>query len=221
MERYLENKIMKQSHKLTKEQKIEIIQKYKTGNCTCVSLGKEYNMSHNGIRYLLVSNNIVLKTMSQAKIKYSLNEHYFNIIDTEDKAYFLGLLYADGYNNEKENIITLSLQEDDIGILKTFNNFLSSNRPILSIISKKKNRKILSKLSIRNKNISTNLSYLGCKQKKSFILTFPTTDKLPESLIKHFIRGYFDGLDRKATGKIADDIYILNIEKRKHHYSKN
>lgn len=35
------------------------------------------------------------------------------------------------------------------------------------------------------------------------------------------IRGYFDGLDRKATGKIADDIYILNIEKRKHHYSKN
>jgi protein SCO1/2 len=31
------------------------------------------------------------------------------------------------------------------------------------------------------------------------------------------IRGYFDGLDRKETGKIADDIYILNIEKRKHH----
>lgn len=30
------------------------------------------------------------------------------------------------------------------------------------------------------------------------------------------IRGYFDGLNRRETGKIADDIYILNIEKRKH-----
>jgi len=31
------------------------------------------------------------------------------------------------------------------------------------------------------------------------------------------IRGYFDGLDRRQTAQIADDIYILNVEKRKHH----
>ncbi len=30
------------------------------------------------------------------------------------------------------------------------------------------------------------------------------------------IRGYFDGLDKRETKKIADDIYILNVEKRKH-----
>ncbi|WP_118973468.1 SCO family protein [Taibaiella koreensis] len=30
------------------------------------------------------------------------------------------------------------------------------------------------------------------------------------------IRGYFDGLDKTQTKKIADDIYILNVEKRKH-----
>ncbi len=29
------------------------------------------------------------------------------------------------------------------------------------------------------------------------------------------IRGYFDGLDKRETKKIADDIYILNVEKRK------
>ena len=28
--------------------------------------------------------------------KYKVNENYFDIIDTEDKAYFLGLLFADG-----------------------------------------------------------------------------------------------------------------------------
>lgn len=31
------------------------------------------------------------------------------------------------------------------------------------------------------------------------------------------IRGYFDGLDRVETKKVADDIYILNVEKRKKH----
>lgn len=30
------------------------------------------------------------------------------------------------------------------------------------------------------------------------------------------IRGYFDGLDKAETKKIADDIYILTVEKRKH-----
>lgn len=29
------------------------------------------------------------------------------------------------------------------------------------------------------------------------------------------IRGYFDGLDKRETKKVADDIYILNVEKRK------
>ena len=29
------------------------------------------------------------------------------------------------------------------------------------------------------------------------------------------IRGYFDGMDRHETKKLADDIYILNVEKRK------
>jgi len=31
------------------------------------------------------------------------------------------------------------------------------------------------------------------------------------------IRGYYDGLERLETKKLADDIYILNVEKRKKH----
>ena len=37
--------------------------------------------------------------------KYSLNESYFDDIDTADKAYFLGYLMADGYNDEKRGVV--------------------------------------------------------------------------------------------------------------------
>ena len=33
----------------------------------------------------------------------------------------------------------------------------------------------------------------GCVPKKSLILKFPTEQQVPNYLIKHFIRGYFDG----------------------------
>lgn len=32
--------------------------------------------------------------------KYELNENYFNVIDSHEKAYILGFIYADGYNRE-------------------------------------------------------------------------------------------------------------------------
>lgn len=39
--------------------------------------------------------------------KYTINEKYFEKVDTPEKAYILGLLYADGYNSEKTGRINL------------------------------------------------------------------------------------------------------------------
>lgn len=39
----------------------------------------------------------------------------------------------------------------------------------------------------------TDLIKQGCVPRKSLILTFPNTNQVPENLINHFIRGYFDG----------------------------
>ena len=41
--------------------------------------------------------------------KYDRNSNVFEKIDTEEKAYWLGFLYADGYINEEHNFITLVL----------------------------------------------------------------------------------------------------------------
>ena len=45
--------------------------------------------------------------------KYDVDDAYFDIIDTQDKAYFLGLLYADGCNYENQGVIKIDIIQDD------------------------------------------------------------------------------------------------------------
>ena len=46
---------------------------------------------------------------------------------------------------------------------------------------------------MRSQKTVNDLKKLGCVEKKSSILTFPTSQQVPNNLIYHFIRGYFDG----------------------------
>lgn len=67
--------------------------------------------------------------------KYTFNKNYFEKIDSEDKAYFLGLLYADGCNStsatQNHASIVLNLQEGDKEILEKFMKYINSNKPLL------------------------------------------------------------------------------------------
>lgn len=62
------------------------------------------------------------------KTKYNINKDYFRIIDSNEKPYFLGLMYADGYVSERS--IVLSLQEGDKLILEKFKKSIEYNGPI-------------------------------------------------------------------------------------------
>lgn len=124
---------------------------------------------------------------SDAYRKYNINENFFKVIDTEEKAYVLGFLYADGYNQTSKNQIRLTLSSIDAEVLLKFNTILNYNRPLLYL----KDNTIVD-LTINSKTISSDLVNLGCTQKKSFTLSFPY-DKIPANLVRHFIRGYFDG----------------------------
>jgi hypothetical protein len=118
--------------------------------------------------------------------KYLLNENFFSDIDTEEKAYFLGLLFADGYINERLNMVDLTLHHKDSEILENFVKELYTNDRPLKII-----RKNYLRLVINSEKIVADLKKHGCFQKKTFKLEFPTT--IENNLIKHFMRGYFDG----------------------------
>jgi len=118
--------------------------------------------------------------------KYSLDQNYFEKIDSQEKAYFLGFLYADGYVTKEKSIIRLNLQKRDKEILERFKILLKTKNPLY----KTHEGKTLI-LSIWSKKIKQDLIDKGCMPQKTFKLTFPHW--LNEDLKKHFIRGFVDG----------------------------
>jgi DNA-binding transcriptional regulator WhiA len=127
-------------------------------------------------------------------MKYQINQDFLNEINTEEKAYFLGFFYADGYNNEKQGKLILSLNEKDKEILEKFNNlFYQSYHPLYKakINPKQRRPNQMYSLCICNKKMSQLMKKWGAPQNKTFIIQFPFW--LEKSLWKDFIRGYFDG----------------------------
>ncbi len=128
--------------------------------------------------------------------KYTINENYFDTIDTEEKAYFLGLLYSDGCNDSDNARIILGLQDEDREILDKFNIAINSNRPLSFIDCSKridKKCKNMYRLTINSRHMSDKLTELGCMKQKTFLLKFPTEDQVPNPLLKHWLRGLWDG----------------------------
>lgn len=124
---------------------------------------------------------------------YTCNYSFFDSIDNEANAYFLGLFYADGYNDQNKGQITLGFAEKDRELVEKFKIAIEATHPI-SIANRKRenvNAQPFHKLFINSRPLSDSLAKHGCVQAKTHIL-----DKLPEmeeSLLRHFVRGYFDG----------------------------
>jgi len=132
--------------------------------------------------------------------KYSYNSDFFSTIDSEEKAYWFGFLWADGYvnitshNKQTGYTVGVELQKRDIDHLKKFNVSLSGNLKI--VIRKRKPNALVKKefevcsLRIFSKKMVFDLIKNGLVERKTSILKFPIIEKL---FIRHFIRGYFDG----------------------------
>lgn len=127
-----------------------------------------------------------------------IDHHYFDVIDTEAKAYFLGFLYADGHNSYKTNKyqVRLSLQAEDEHILEDFKQELKSSGEIKSLFAKSsKSNKVTEQkvFAFYSKDLSLTLKKLGCTEQKTHEVDFPSEDIVPDHLVRHFIRGYLDG----------------------------
>ena len=124
---------------------------------------------------------------------YHFNEHYFDNIDSQYKAYILGLLWADGCNVTNKNSIIISLQEKDKGLLEIINVLTENERPLKLKKLHDKNPKWQNCYTLvwQSKYLSSLLESYGMVNNKSLFLRFP--DWLDKNLYSHFIRGYFDG----------------------------
>ena len=193
--------------KVTENDYSDIVNMYLSG-ITVDDIVKKYRVSNKTIYDILKLQNVKLLDYGEHSKIYTLNEHYFDIIDTNNKAYILGLLYADGCNMGK--YITLSLKSCDKDILESINNELSSNRPLrlLSYSQKNNNWSDQYELTITNKYMAMQLSKLGMVKNKSLILTFP--EWMDDKFVPSFLRGYMDG--DGTVGKYECRISFISTE---------
>ena len=119
---------------------------------------------------------------------YSSAEKVFETIDTEEKAYWLGFLYADGNVDADQNTISLALSEEDKSHVKRFRTFMSlCDKKLHKKYKKKDNKTYVSyEFSFTSQIIKEQLVRLGCRPKKTYTLQFPTPDMVPDELINHF-----------------------------------
>lgn len=116
---------------------------------------------------------------------YSVNEHYFDDINSDEKAYILGLFYSDAcITNDYLIFGQVACRKE---LVEKVNKALSSTYPVR--YNAKRNFYLF---RIKNKMLTTRLKELGCVEKKSLILKF-SIKIVPEQFMHSFIRGYFDG----------------------------
>ena len=126
--------------------------------------------------------------------KYDVNDSYFDQIDTEEKAYFLGLLYADGCNRKtkwKAKTISISLIDSDKEIIQKLKEAIQYTGPLYNNKTGSKSKTNSCTLKVNSVYMSRALTNAGCMMNKTFNLKFPTEEQIPSCLIHHFVRRIF------------------------------
>lgn len=179
----------------SKENIESIINMYMSDKMSKSKIANYFDVNPSVITRVLKENNIdSFRGNEFYQRKYSFNEDYFKVIDTEDKAYWLGFIYADGYIT-KGKILGIRISDIDKEHLEKFKTYIESNHPIHSYNSTNGynvGRKFC-QIELNSEYNISNIVDKGVKPRKSKILTFPNEDILPKDLTRHFIRGYFDG----------------------------
>lgn len=177
-------------------------------------LSQEFNTSEETMRNHLHS--LGIKTLSKAEKSRSRDSFFFHNIDTPEKAYWLGFLYADGGLNEKKHEIRINLKSDDSFHLTKFLFALHAlTYPInqqFKILGDKSFP--ISYIQMVDHQMINDLINKGCTPNKTFTVKFPTEEQVPKHLLSHFIRGVFDGdgtLSKTKAPNGIRDVYHLGF----------
>lgn len=164
---------------LTEEEELEVFNERESGNKRKDILSK-WGISERHYKDIILENGGVFNNLTQ---KYNFNEDYFETIDSEDKAYFLGFIIADGTINCDNNSIRIIQKETYI--LYEFKKCVDFEGPIFT----RKDGKI-SYITMSSSKMKNDLDKLGIYSNKTMFVKYPD---IPRHLQNHFIRGVFDG----------------------------
>lgn len=146
---------------------------------------------------------------------YKVNKDFFKCINTEEKAYILGFICADGHIERDRLNITVSIKDKDI--LEKIRCAMHSNHSIKEVRRtnpyKKTNREtlILVELMIGSVELVKPLFDMGLTTNKTYTLNGDILKYIPKYLMRDFLRGYFDGDGNVLFGRRYNSGYKYNV----------
>ena len=177
-----------------------VCKEYLENNLTIASIAKRYNIHPTTVTKIRKRNNISDREIYDI----SVNENYFDKIDSKNKAYWLGFIAGDGHVSELHKNIAIELGIRDKNHLQLFLNSLESDHviKIRNCHNKKTDARYQTcHVSICRSKIVADLTKHGVGPNKSKELSISPT--IPENLVNHFVRGIID----------SDGCWSLNINK--------
>lgn len=191
------------------EQEInDMINLYKNQNYSLNKISEKYNVSRSVISRVFKENNIETRKITH-KIKCDYD--IFETIDSNEKAYWLGFIAADGcnYKRKQNATILINISAKDKDHLQKFVDFCKLDKNITEYTTSAgfSNNTKMCKIEIYSNKMSQDLSNKGIVPRKSLILKPPNINSeyyLP------FILGYFDG--DGSIFKTSQGAFGINIE---------
>ena len=170
----------------------QILNEYNAG-LSSIFLGKKYKVSPLIIIRTVKEMGTKIRTNKENKTKYTFNHNFFKVIDTSEKAYFLGFILADGHVGEKEVII--HIHNKDKHIIEHFVQCIGGNNTIHEPTNKScfnniKRQVVCARINLRSDKMIEDLNNLGITRRKTHNIVVP---EIREDLQRHFWRGVFDG----------------------------
>lgn len=196
----------------------QVCKDYCEGKYSSRELGEKYSISKTTVLRILKRNNI--QSVNRRLVNNNLKVDYFKNIDSEEKAYFLGFIFADG--SVSNNELFIDINEKDIDILIKFKEEISSQSKISTRL---KGKSSMSRIAIKNKVFVDNLSKYGIIENKTKYTKHLPYELIPKHLWNHFLRGLIDGdgwviktrEERYAIGYVtqyrstaSDFVYMMN-----------
>ena len=206
----------------------EVLKLYE-GGTPIWKIAKKFKSSEETISKVLKEQGVTVKK------KLVFDEHIFDSIDTEEKAYWLGFIWADGcvvnsYVERKSCSVEIGISIKDFNHLEKFCEFIGLPKDRIHIRKTKEttvNGKLVNpglscRVQLSSKHMWNQLINLGCCPNKTYNEIFPCLDifKTPD-LIHHFIRGFFDGdgwvyidcQNHLITGICGQEQFLIELRK--------
>lgn len=171
-------------------------QRYVSGE-SASDIARSFSVDIGTVLNMLRRQGVEKRSASEIRRKYKADHSFFDQIDNELKAYWLGFIAADGYVNDTsgrgaapEIKIVLSIKDEQH--LYLFREHLQSAHPIAryKLLSGKGAGNEYCRFSLRSAQIAAGLAKHHIARAKTHSLRWPD---LPIGLLRHYLRGYLDG----------------------------